>query len=283
MKIKVTLPSEIDLPSKNIGCEGLLGTNSPELLCSVNLSKKTILVQNATVFSTANPGIVKIKFSNFRNPNKDIITGSFGIETTTVDGYKIDQLSSNMTVNFFCTFPCATCDLDQPDFCYSCYGGADERYFFGNKCISECPSNWYEREDNFCGLCRWPCVECDGGPLYCTECADTYTVVPDTGTCREVIMWPFPFACAAVFSLLVVIISEALTRGESRFKEAAVALISLPEFFSWCVFAIFLTHRIGPKGTSASAIFACFVYGVLNMTHMLLHRKQIIKESMNSY
>jgi len=79
MRIKLTLPPEIDLPSNVVDCEGLIGTNTPELLCNVDLSKKTIEIMNSTVFSTANPGQMKIEFSNFRNPNSNIETSSFSL------------------------------------------------------------------------------------------------------------------------------------------------------------------------------------------------------------
>lgn len=44
MKITITLPEEIDLPSKDVTCLGELGTNTAELNCTVNLSQKTVSI-----------------------------------------------------------------------------------------------------------------------------------------------------------------------------------------------------------------------------------------------
>jgi len=185
----------------------------------------------------------------------------------------IDELTHNMTVNFFCEFPCATCNLTQTTQCYSCYGGADERYYHDFACLDDCPHFMYETTSNNCSFCEFPCFECEEQPNQCTVCFPGYTLVPETASCREIVNWPFPFAATAGLCLIIALLSEACTRGESRFKEACVSLISIPEFLSWICFGVFLTNRIGPKGTSASAIFAIFIYIVLNFTHAIVHRK----------
>jgi hypothetical protein len=42
-------------------------------------------------------------------------------------------------------------------------------------------------------------------------------------------------------------ISEIYTKAESRFKEAFIALISLPEIFAWVIYIVFLFVDIGYK------------------------------------
>lgn len=48
-------------------------------------------------------------FDRLKNPTKNVVTTSFYIETYTSDNYKLDELKQNMTVNFFCMYPCASC------------------------------------------------------------------------------------------------------------------------------------------------------------------------------
>ena len=58
------------------------------------------------------------------------MTSSFDVRTLTYDGYPMDFISTNITVNFFCEYPCASCDNDNPSRCLSCYQTSVERYFF---------------------------------------------------------------------------------------------------------------------------------------------------------
>ena len=52
---------------------------------------------------------MKIMIENLMNPVDNVITGSFGLTTETSDGYAMDELYEDMTINFYCEYPCANC------------------------------------------------------------------------------------------------------------------------------------------------------------------------------
>ena len=91
------------------------------LNCETDRELKTLTFTNAMQFSESNPGEMTILIDKLRNPVENIETNSFKIETYTYDDYKMDTLFSNMTVNFFCVYPCASCPQDDPTVCTSCY------------------------------------------------------------------------------------------------------------------------------------------------------------------
>lgn len=76
MRIVVTLPKEISLASNSIACIGLAGTDVQSLTCSLNITAKTITITNAVTFQKANPGTIKIMFSQLKNPTTNIVTSS---------------------------------------------------------------------------------------------------------------------------------------------------------------------------------------------------------------
>jgi hypothetical protein len=57
------------------------------------------------------PDIVEIIFQGFSNPNDNIVTDSWKLRTYTWDNYLIDTLDDGLSINFYCEYPCATCDI----------------------------------------------------------------------------------------------------------------------------------------------------------------------------
>lgn len=62
-----------------------------------------------------------IKIEKLRNPTLNVVTSSFSIETETYDGFPMDQLKTDLTINFYCEYPCANCPQGSPSQCDSCY------------------------------------------------------------------------------------------------------------------------------------------------------------------
>ena len=60
-------------------------------------------------FAKANPGEMVILIERLKNPSENIITSSFNIRSETYDGYAMDEITSNITINFYCEYPCAEC------------------------------------------------------------------------------------------------------------------------------------------------------------------------------
>jgi hypothetical protein len=258
MNIIVYLPgglnetSQIKLPSEEEGlkCYGLAGTDNAgsentTLECTVNYEERFINITNAVTYSRGNPGAIRMIFSMLRNPVENIVTESFKIETETSDGWKLDTIASNVTVNFYCKYPCASCNIDEPDVCLSCYSSADERFFFDAKCYDICPAGFVNTTTNNCTACEAPCATCVDTIDYCLSCVEDYKLMEGGGRCREIVLWPFPYLCFSIAAFLVILISEIVTKGESRFKETFIAALSLPEFFSWINLLVFMWYRIG--------------------------------------
>ena len=123
------MPKEIDFGDADPYCTGLSGTSNTVLNCVPDRSAKTIRFTNAMQFATANPGTMVILIESLKNPSENAITSSFGIFTESNDGYEMDKIFSDITVNFYCEYPCENCMEDKPSFCLTCYQTSVERYF----------------------------------------------------------------------------------------------------------------------------------------------------------
>lgn len=77
MIIKVTLPSELSLPTSSPTCTGISGTSYVTLTCTANTTAKTITITNAFDYQTKSPSNVTFYISNFTNPSTNVTTSSF--------------------------------------------------------------------------------------------------------------------------------------------------------------------------------------------------------------
>ena len=194
----------------------------------------------------------------------------------------MDTLSADMTVNFFCVYPCASCPQDNPEICTSCYQTASERYFFQDDCMSECPDTFVETEDLSCTECVSPCVTCDGTVDYCESCIEGYYLIED-GQCREEVTWYFPFLGTAVIFFILITISEIATKRVSNFKESLIAFWSLPEVGAWACLIWLLWERQGQSYASALATLAAMFYVFINLVHMIFHPRYMVPNTLYSY
>lgn len=127
MKIIITLPKQVGFTNDTLRCEGLAGTDEPLLACEVDEKTKTVTIRSAFTYQRGNPGTIKILLSQLRNPSENIVTDSFKIETWTQEdtwtdlGFRLDHVLSNITVNFYCEYPCMSCNRDEQSHCNSCY------------------------------------------------------------------------------------------------------------------------------------------------------------------
>lgn len=56
--------------------------------------------------------MIKIMFESFKNPNTNVVSETFKLATQTSDRYSLDFANGDLIINFFCEYPCATCDSD---------------------------------------------------------------------------------------------------------------------------------------------------------------------------
>ena len=106
------------------------------LRCDTQRSTKSLTFTNAFQFKQGNPGEMKILIENLKNPVDNVITQSFSLVTSTTDGYGMDELNEDITINFYCEYPCAACPQGSPSTCESCYVTAVERFFYQAQCLA---------------------------------------------------------------------------------------------------------------------------------------------------
>lgn len=102
---------------------------------------------NGLAASVSRPDDIEIHFLDVRNPTENVKTSAFQIETFTADGYAIDVLETSppVFVNFYCTFPCQTCNETASTECFTCYSDATPFiYIYKNKCLDVCPAGMWE-------------------------------------------------------------------------------------------------------------------------------------------
>ena len=128
-----------------------------------------------------------------------------------------------------------------------------------------------------------PCATCTGDNTTCTSCIEGYKLVDGEFRCREIVLWPFPYLCSGVIAFVVILISEIVTKGESRFKEAFIAALSLPEFLSWANLLAFMWYRVGQVGSTAFCAIAIMLYVMINVAHAIIHPRQMHPNALPTY
>ena len=155
--------------------------------------------------------------------------------------------------------------------CQSCYSSADARFFFDFACYELCPDGFVNTTTNNCTSCAEPCATCTGTVDTCTSCVEDYKLVDGEFYCREIVLWPFPFICLAVISFFVILVSEIVTKGDSRFKEAFIACLAVPEFFAWVTCIAFMWYRVGTEGSTSLCMIGVMFYIMINIAHAIIH------------
>ena len=87
----------------------------------------------------------------------------------------------------------------------------------------------------------------------------------------------------AVFSFIVIGVSEFCTKYESRFKEAFIAALSIPEILSWLTFLIWHAVEHGFLGSFALGMVALLLYGMINLMHACIHRCRLMPKAPKTY
>lgn len=95
--------------------------------------------------------------------------------------------------------------------------------------------------------------------------------------------YPFPFFATGFILFIVILASEIKTKTESRFKEAYIALLAIPEILSWCTLLVLYYFKTGFFGAFTLAAAALFMYAVINFSHAIVHPRKIVPNSHNTY
>jgi hypothetical protein len=289
----------------------LAGTDSPDLICETDRNARTITLKNAVTYQEGNPGKIKLLFSQLINPSQNVITDSFKIETRTSEGFPLDLLKTGVFVNFYCEYPCMTCNQEVKTECNQCYGESEFDIWYDHKCVTNCPDGFVNTTTYNCTACDHPCLTCFNESNMCLTCAEGYWKTAKDSTCWLKIYYPFPWFCLSILFFILIVISEIVTKTESRFKESFIALISIPEILCWITYIglLFVTIEyktvtienvllsdIKTKGIKDSlkninekalptmlAILALLTYCLINFSHALIHPRKIVPNAMASY
>ena len=97
------------------------------------------------------------------------------------------------------------------------------------------------------------------------------------------VYYPFPFFATGFILFIIILASEIKTKTESRFKEAFIALLAIPEVLSWCTLVVLYYFKTGPLGAFMLAAAALFIYAVINFSHAIVHPRKMVPNSHNSY
>jgi len=115
LDILLTLPKQITFGKTPVKCFGIAGTDSENITCTTDARKKQVRITDAVRYQRGNPGTIRIVIDNLKNPKQNIVTDSFVVQTYTSDGWVLDEIRQNVTVNFYCEYPCASCNKEQKD------------------------------------------------------------------------------------------------------------------------------------------------------------------------
>ena len=187
----------------------------------------------------------------------------------TSSGYFLDKLRADLTVNFFCKYPCQTCDDFIPQWCNSCYLGDKYELFFRADCLETCPIGFMNTTTNNCTACDSPCATCVDAPDRCLTCIEGYRL--NGNECVEIVNWIFPFLIIGGVQFMLAAVSEICTKTKSKFKETWIAFLAFPELFSWITFLVFHRARLGFTSTWIIGFLAIVFYVMINWLHMCFH------------
>jgi len=186
-------------------------------------------------------------------------------------------------VNFFCTFPCQTCDPVDKNICNSCYGGDTNQNWYDFQCLTNCPDGFTSNNRFNCTACEEPCATCSETTSTCESCISGYRLDGGKKRCVELVFWPFPWVLFAAICFCITAVSECRTKGVSKFKETMIAMLGLAEVGSWLTFLIFSAHRQGFRYPAIGCVIAIIFYGILNTVHAFIHTRKMIPETPKSY
>ena len=84
----------------------------------------------------------------------------------------MDLIDEGLEVNFYCIFPCRTCQEATPSVCESCYTSTTTFiYLLNDTCLEECPEKMYVIDEltiqPSCDFCEFPCQNCQ---MNATDC-----------------------------------------------------------------------------------------------------------------
>ncbi|CDW71848.1 UNKNOWN [Stylonychia lemnae] len=284
MRIKITLPTQINFIGTSLKCRGIHGVDKQNLTCIINSADKSFSISDALTNQEIAPNNITFSVDSLLNPTKRELTSSFKIETFTNDSYAIDKLTADLALDFFCVYPCKTCNQSNSSQCFSCYSFVSEKYFFQDQCFEDCPAGYFNRDNNTCGKCNSPCAKCKSTADLCTSCIDLY-VLGGNGQCYEKViianLYPFPFSVFAVFATFSAWITKCFAK-KTKFLQSAIALCAFPEMIAW-ISATFMLSQFGMAFSAFLVFIGIAIHILMNFTYCLLHQRIFLRRSDQKY
>ena len=207
--INFTVEKSMPYTSSDINNIEIIGIGYYSMACGMSYSGFTLSGYGCTISGTSLllSGIANLTpnfyfILTFINPMLSTDTLSVQLITRNSDGY-MSEISSVITQNIPCDFPCRTCTTS-PTYCSSCFTSGNitfARASSGNlfilhsgTCVESCPSHTYE-DAAVCVPCHPICDECDVLATNCTKCDGNYLLnnqcLPscDPGYSEDAVNW----------------------------------------------------------------------------------------------
>ena len=123
MVVQLKFPEQIQVvPGVPFECESLSSNVDETIDCQYYAAQQSIIISNAfnTKLYDSSQGLV-FSVGLLKNPETLQITDSFYVRTITEDGFPIDFQDEDMTIEFKCLLPCASCSVGTNNECTSCH------------------------------------------------------------------------------------------------------------------------------------------------------------------
>lgn len=241
---------------------------------------------------TIQPALVEILLVGIGNPTINEPIGSWTLYTHSYDNYKIESLDSGLEVNFFCEFPCKTCNLSRNDQCLSCYDSDVTKwvYFWKDKCLDTCEPGYFNIYTNTtlkgdfiytCDKCASPCKTCQKNSTDCLTCIDKFLYYENDHSCWPEITWYFPFLGATLFFIVLSWLADCCYR-QTNILHCLVYFLSYVEM-AIIAYLIYIYYLGEVKGDRSLTMASFAMQLVLNLIFIVVHTKGIIPNSTMQY
>ncbi|CAI2380785.1 unnamed protein product [Moneuplotes crassus] len=189
--ISIIHPSEVSVDSGTLTASLLSPTSIASLTLSYTSSDRRIKITNMFPSGGTAGTTYQFQLKNVKNTDTSTATSSFTVTTylTSSGNYRIDEVSTGLTMAASCNYPCATCASSTPSVCTSCLTATPALYLQDNSCVTVCDEGKLP-VGNTCSDCNSQCVACDSSDAnHCTKCGKTgfeyLSGTTCTGTCPD--------------------------------------------------------------------------------------------------
>jgi hypothetical protein len=172
--ISITYPSEVSVTTGTLAAELLSPSVINPLAFTLTSSERKIEISDMFPSGATSGDTYQFTLKNIQNSDSASTTSSFRVTTyvSSVGLYRIDTISTGLTMTANCDYPCGSCSTDTSS-CLSCLTAIPTLYLQDNACVTECDEGKLPVGD-VCGDCSSTCTACaTTNANECTKCGLT--------------------------------------------------------------------------------------------------------------